>query len=150
MGSPKKDFEDLFACLNSHGARFLVVGGYAVAYHAKPRFTKDIDVFVEATPENAARVLMALEDFGFGGLGLSTADFSEPSRIVQMGAIPNRVDLITSIDAVSFAEAWATRAPGKYGEQPVFYIGKAELIRNKEAVGRPQDLLDVSWLKDAE
>ena len=92
-----KDFEELFACLTARNARALVVGGYAVAFHAKPRFTKDIDIFIDASAENVGRVLQALDDFGFGGLGLSTTDFM-PGRIVQLGVPPNRVDLLTAID----------------------------------------------------
>jgi hypothetical protein len=84
------DFEELFACLTARNVRALIVGGYAVAFHAKPRFTKDIDIFVDPAADNTARLLQALEDFGFGGLGLSQSDFAE-GRIVQLGVQPNRV-----------------------------------------------------------
>jgi hypothetical protein len=141
-----KDFEELFACLTARNARALVVGGYAVAYHAKPRFTKDIDIFVDSTTDNVERVLQALADFGFGDLGLTAADLT-PGRIVQLGMPPNRVDLLTAIDGVTFEEAWAGRASGHLGAQPVFYIGRAELIRNKRASGRLQDLADVDALE---
>ena len=140
-----KDFEELFACLTARNARALVIGGYAVAFHAKPRFTKDIDIFVDPDADNIRRVLQALEDFGFLGVGLSAADFT-PGRIVQLGVPPNRVDLLTAIDGVSFEEAWAGRAPGHLGSQAVSYIGRAELIRNKQTSGRAQDLADVEAL----
>ena len=141
-----KDFEELFACLRHRNVKALIVGGYAVAFHGQPRFTKDIDVFIAPSPENAERLLAALTDFGFGGLGLSAGDFSTPGKIVQLGVAPNRVDLLTSIDGVTFEEAWSGRVPGHYGTQAVDYIGRAELIRNKRARGRPQDLLDLEGL----
>jgi hypothetical protein len=117
-----------------------------VAFHGQPRFTKDIDVFVEASPENAERLLAALSDFGFGSVGLDVSDFSTPGKIVQLGVAPNRVDLLTTIDGVTFDEAWTGKVAGHYGRQAVYYIGRAELIRNKRASGRPQDLLDLDGL----
>jgi hypothetical protein len=142
-----KDFEELFACLRHRNVKALVVGGYAVAFHGQPRFTKDIDVFVEPSPENADRLLAALTDFGFGGLGLTVEDFATPGKIVQLGVAPNRVDLLTTIDGVTFDEAWHGRISGHYGNEAVDYIGLAELIRNKRASGRPQDLLDIEGLE---
>lgn len=141
-----KDFEELFACLTHRNVRALVVGGYAVAFHGQPRFTKDIDVFVEPSPENAERLLAALADFGFGSLGLTAADFASPGKIIQLGVAPNRVDLLTTIDGVTFEDAWRGRVQGHYGSQVVDYIGRAELIRNKQASGRPQDLIDIEGL----
>lgn len=142
-----KDFEELFACFRLRNVRALVVGGYAVAFHGQPRFTKDIDVFIEPSVENAQSLLAALTDFGFGGLGLTTADFAVPGKIVQLGVAPNRVDLLTTIDGVTFDEAWHGRAPGHYGSESVDYIGLSDLIRNKQASGRPQDLLDIADLE---
>ena len=142
-----KDFEELFASFNARSVKALIVGGYAFAFHAKPRYTKDLDIFIEPTAGNASSVIEALADFGFGGLGLKAADFVPPGNIIQLGVPPNRVDLITVIDGVSFEEAWAGRAAGRYGEQPVFYIGRAELIRNKRASGRPSDLGDLEALE---
>lgn len=123
-----------------------MVGGYAVAFHGRPRFTKDIDVFIEASPDNAERLLSALTDFGFGSLGLTIGDFTTPGRIVQLGVAPNRIDLLTAIDGVTFADAWAHRVPGPFGAATVDYIARADLIRNKQASARPQDLLDVEDL----
>lgn len=142
-----KDFEELFECFRHRSVKALVVGGFAVAFHGQPRFTKDIDVFVEPSPENAERVMAALNDFGFGGLGLETADFAAPGKIIQLGVAPNRVDLLTTIDGVTFEEAWRGRISGWFGGQTVDYIGRAELIRNKRASGRPQDLLDLEGLE---
>jgi hypothetical protein len=137
----------LFTCLNAQSVKALIVGGYAVAFHAKPRFTKDIDLLVEPNPDNAQRLLRALSDFGFGAVDLAVDDFTTPGRVVQLGVAPNRVDLMTAIDGVSFADAWAGRASGRFGAVPVFYIGKAELVRNKRATGRAQDLADVEALE---
>lgn len=123
------------------------MGGYAVAFHAKPRFTKDIDLLVEPNPDNAQRLLRALSDFGFGAVDLAVDDFTTPGRVVQLGIAPNRVDLMTAIDGVSFADAWTGRVSGRFGAVPVFYIGKAELVRNKRATGRAQDLADVEALE---
>lgn len=117
-----------------------------MAFHGRPRFTKDIDVLVEPTPDNAERLLSALADFGFGSLGLTMADFTSPGRMVQLGVAPNRIDLLTAIDGVTFDEVWAHRVPGPFGAATVDYIGLADLIRNKQASARPQDLLDVEDL----
>jgi hypothetical protein len=123
------------------------VGGHALAFHAKPRFTKDIDIFVEPSSKNAKRLMQALDDFGFGDVGLNEEDFSKPGAIVQLGVAPNRIDLITAIDGVTFDEAWQGREKGRFGSQDVYYLGKAELIRNKRASGRKQDLADLEWLE---
>ena len=133
--------------MNARSVRAIIVGGHALAFHAKPRFTKDIDIFVEPTPANAQRLIEALDDFGFGDAGLVEGDFSTPGVVVQLGVAPNRIDLVTAIDGVSFAEAWQGRAMGRFGSQDVFYLGKAELIRNKRAAGRKQDLADLEWLE---
>ena len=147
MADPAKDFEKLLRFFASRGAKAVIVGAHAVAFHAKPRYTKDLDVLVEASAENAQRVLDALADFGFGDLGLTTPDFAQPGRIVQLGFPPNRIDLMTSIDGVSFADVWKGRVEATYGNTRVFIIGREELIRNKTASARPQDLADLSWLK---
>lgn len=142
-----KDFEELFVSLNARKVRALIIGGYAVAFHARPRYTKDLDILVEPSPENAQRVLQALEDFGFGTLKLTTDDFTTPGRIIQLGYPPGRVDLLTSVKGVRFDEAWERRVEGRFGSQAVFYISREDLIRNKEIVGRPEDQVDVRDLK---
>jgi hypothetical protein len=124
-----------------------VVGGHALAFHGHPRFTKDLDLFVEPSPENAAQVLLALGDFGFGSVGLVADDFAVPGKIIQLGVAPNRVDLMTVIDGVTFAEGWEGRIAGHFGAQPVFYLGRREFLRNKKAAGRPQDLADIDALE---
>jgi hypothetical protein len=146
MADPRKDFEELLRFFDSHGAKVVIVGAHAVAYHAKPRYTKDLDLLIEATAENARRVLAALADFGFGDLNLTVEDFTKPGTIVQLGFPPSRIDLMTSIDGVEFAEVWVGRVEGKYGSARASFIGRDELIRNKRASGRPQDLADLDWL----
>lgn len=142
-----KDFRDLFASLNDAGAEYLLVGGYAFAVHAHPRFTKDLDVWVNPTPDNAARVLRALRAFGAPLHGLSQEDLARPGLVFQIGVPPNRIDVITGIDGVDFDEAWPARLPTDYGDQAVPVIGRTHLIRNKRATGRPQDQLDADVLE---
>ena len=142
-----KDFEELFGCFDARKVRALVVGGYAFAYHAKPRYTKDIDVWVEATPDNAARLLEALNDFGFGSLDLSVEDFTKPGQIVQLGFPPNRIDFLTSIKGLTFEMAWEARIEDLFGATKVCYLGREDLIRSKKAAGRPQDQVDVEVLE---
>ena len=147
MADPTKDFEELFAFFETHAVKAVIVGAHAVAFHAKPRYTKDLDLLLEPTEENARRVLHALDDFGFGELGIAIADLAVPGRVLQLGQLPNRIDLITSIDGITFDEVWRGRVAGRYGSAHVAYIGRNDLIRNKRAAGRPQDLADLSWLE---
>ncbi len=143
------DFRDLFAALNGEGAEFLVVGAHALAVHGAPRFTKDLDVWVRPTEENSKKVLQALNTFGAPLENLSARDLHTPDVMFQIGIAPNRIDLLTSIDGVDFDSCWEHRLEHHYGDQPVWIIGKAELIRNKEATGRPQDLVDVTSLRNS-
>lgn len=147
MADTTRDFAELLACFRRHGVKSLVVGAHAVAFHAKPRYTKDLDIFVEASPENARRIVAALEEFGFGGIGITESDFAVPGQVVQLGHPPNRIDLMTSIDGVNFRDAWDGRASGNYSGEEVDYIGRDELVRNKRASGRPQDLADLDTLR---
>lgn len=144
---PNRDHVEFLATLARHDVRVLVVGAHALAFHAKPRYTKDLDVFVEASPENATRILAALDEFGFGQIGLTVDDLAERGRIVQLGFEPNRIDVMTNIDGVSFAEAWANRTEGTFGGQSVSFISRADLMRNKAASARPQDLADLDLLR---
>jgi hypothetical protein len=143
------DFRDLFAALNGEGAEFLIVGAHALAIHGAPRFTKDLDVWVRPTEGNAQKVFRALQAFGAPLANLSTQDLHAPDVMFQIGIAPNRIDLLTAIDGVDFDACWGQRLEHRYGDQPVWIIGKADLIRNKVATGRPQDLVDVSSLRNA-
>ena len=140
------DFRDLLALLNEHEVEYLIVGGYALAFHGAPRFTGDIDVFVRPEPQNAKRILNALADFGFPFSDLSLDDFQSPDKVVQLGVPPVRVDLITSISGVSWEEAQAHKEPGLFGDVPVSYIGRTEFVANKRASARKKDLADLEAL----
>jgi hypothetical protein len=141
------DFRDLFAELNAAGAEYLLVGGYALAVHAAPRFTKDLDVWVDPRTENAARVRAALERFGAPLQDLTESDLATPGIVFQIGVPPNRIDVLTAIDGVSFHEAWPERIETTYGGERVPVIGRRHLIQNKRASGRPQDLVDADLLE---
>jgi len=141
------DFRDLFAALNGAGAEYLLVGGYALAVHAVPRFTKDLDVWVRPTPDNARRVFGALREFGAPLGDLGESELSSPGIVFQIGVPPNRIDILTAIDGVEFEAAWPGRLETTYGALPVHVLGKRELIVNKRASGRPQDLLDADLLE---
>jgi len=140
------DFRDLLALLNEHEVEYLIVGGYALAFHGAPRFTGDIDVFVRPEPKNAKRILDALSDFGFQFSNLNVDDFQSPDKVVQLGLPPVRIDLITSISGVSWEEAQAHKEPGVFGDVPVSYIGRNEFVANKRASARKKDLADLDAL----
>jgi hypothetical protein len=140
------DLIDLLRALNAEGAKYLLVGGYAFAFHGKIRATKDVDIFVGCEPGNAQRVWRALEAFGAPLEELHAEDLTQADTFFIMGRPPNQVDIITTIDGVSFEEAWKNRIIASYGDQPAYYISKPDLIKNKTAAGRPQDLVDVAYL----
>jgi hypothetical protein len=142
-----KDFAELLALLNERKVRALVVGGYAFNFHVRPRTTKDIDIWIEPTRENVEQLLQALDDFGFGSVGLQPEDFLAPKKFVQLGYPPNRVDLLTSIKAVNFEDAWTRRVEAVVSDVKVCFLGEDDLIHNKKAVARPQDLADVAALE---
>jgi len=132
------DFRELLALFSAHRVEYLIVGGYALAFHGAPRFTGDLDIFVKPDAANAQRILTALEAFGFASVGLTPSDFAHPDQVIQLGVPPVRIDLITSITGVSWEEAWAGRTAGSYGDIPVYCIGRGQFITNKRATGRPR------------
>ena len=142
----QQDFRELLGLLNAHDVAYLIVGGYALAYHGAPRYTGDIDIFVKPDPENAARILDALNEFGFGSAGLTEADLTAPNKLVQLGRPPVRIDIITSISGVSWDAAYENRSQGTYGDIPVWYIGRGDYVLNKKASGRKKDLADLEAL----
>src|SRR5688572_10188324 len=137
-----RDFREFVESFVARDVRFLVVGGYAVAAHGLPRATGDFDAWVWIDPTNAERIVAALDDFGFGTLGLTVDDFMRPVSVVQLGYPPHRVDILTSITGVEFADAWERRLPIDVSGVTVNVIGRDDLIRDKLAVGRPQDVAD--------
>ena len=142
----ERDFVEMLSALDAAGAEFLVVGAHALAAHGVPRATGDLDIWVRGTPENAARVLAALRDFGAPLFDLSPEDLVRPETVFQIGVVPVRVDLLTSISGVDFEEAWAGRICATVDGVTFGVLGLEELIRNKRATGRPKDLLDVEAL----
>jgi hypothetical protein len=141
-----QDFREFIELLNNNDVRYLVVGGYAVALHGHPRYTKDIDIWIELTPENADRVVQALEQFGFGSLGLKPADFLEPSQVIQLGYPPRRIDLLTSLKGVDFNDCYQDRTTIVIEGMNIDFINLANLKKNKQATGRHQDLADLENL----
>lgn len=142
-----QDFKEFIQSLNDNGVRYLVVGGYAVALHGYPRYTKDMDLWIWLNQENAEYMVKALEQFGFGSLELQPADFLVPEQIVQLGYPPNRIDLISSLEGVDFDECYEARVDVAVEEVVVPFIALDDLKKNKRATGRLQDLADLEQLK---
>ena len=140
------DFKEFVELFNAHGVEYLVVGGYALAAHGHPRYTGDIDLWLRRTPENAARAMRALADFGFGSLGPAAEDLLHPDRVIQLGHPPRRIDLLTSIDGVEFDACYAGRQSVAHDGVVLPIIGLADFRTNKRASGRPQDLADLASL----
>lgn len=142
------DFHDLLAAFVANRVRFLVVGAHALAAHGVPRVTGDLDLWVEPTAANAARIWRALGEFGapLESLSITERDFVQPDQVVQLGLPPFRIDLMTSISGVGFAAAWDDRQAGTLFEVPVAFLGRETFIRNKRASGRPKDLEDLRAL----
>jgi hypothetical protein len=140
------DFVDLLRAFGAADVRFLVVGAYALAHHGRPRATGDLDVWIEATPANAARVMEALAAFGAPLHDVTADDFSRPGVVFQMGVPPGRIDILTELTGVSFAEAWPERDAGRFGDLTVNFLGRDAFIRNKRATGRARDLGDIEGL----
>ena len=143
-----EDFKDLLSALLVTEARFLVVGAHAMAVHGVPRATGDLDVWIAADSENAARVWAALLRFGapIAAMGVSQVDLTHPDRVVQIGLPPRRIDVLTSITGVVFDEAWSARVTHDVSGLPVPFLGRAHLVRNKRATGRTKDRADLEAL----
>lgn len=142
-----RDFKELLELFNANEVEYLIVGGYALAFHGAPRFTGDIDLLVKAESENARRILNALNQFGFGSVDLSEIDFIAPDKVVQLGMPPVRIDILTSLTEVDWVKAWTNKVAGRYGDTPVCFISKGDLIANKRALGRQKDLADIEALE---
>jgi len=141
-----QDFKEFIQSLNDNQVNYLVIGGYAVALHGYPRYTKDIDIWVEMTPENAANMLKALDQFGFASLNLQAEDFLTPDQVIQLGYPPSRIDLITTPDGVDFSTCYTNRLTVEIDGIAVDFIDLENLKRNKSASGRLQDLADLENL----
>lgn len=144
----EKDYEELLRLLNKHSVKYCIVGAYALAFYARPRYTKDMDILVGPSAENAGRILEALREFGFSSLPLSEQDFTEPGQIIQLGYEPVRIDLITAIEGMDFQEIWQNRTMGQFGQQQVSFIGVNDLIACKKIANRSQDRADLEVLQE--
>lgn len=147
--SVNRDFKDLFKALNSCRVRYLVVGAHAVMQYTEPRYTKDIDVWVEPTPKNARLVWQAMTKFGAPLDHVTEADFANPKLIFQMGISPNRIDIMMGVPGLRFPAAWARRQRSQYGGISIAILSKADIAKAKRKAGRPQDRLDLAALRTA-
>ena len=142
-----KDWREFLELLNSRRVDYVIVGAQSLAFHGRPRHTGDLDTLVRPTPHNAQQVLALLNEFGFEQSSFKETDFLQPEQIIQLGGVPNRIDLLTSLTGVNTDEAFDAKVSAIIDGIPVFVLGRDALIRNKRAVGRPQDLADLSALE---
>lgn len=143
-----RDWNEFLQLLTRHRVRFVLVGGHAIAVHARPRHTEDLDVFVDPTPANARRLRAALVDFGFGNDAPDVETLATPGKVFMLGRTPYRIDVLTGIDGVTFAEAWKSRVSIQLTDNVVQVIGRSALMANKLAAGRPKDLADLVMLAE--
>lgn len=141
-----EDWRAFIESLNSNGVEYVVVGAVALAHHGVPRYTGDLDVLVRNSSENARRLESALAGFGLSALGLKAADFVDSYRIIQLGVVPFRIDILTSLTGVSFDQAWANRVETVVGTTRVNFLGRKDLIRSKKLTGLAQDRADLEAL----
>jgi hypothetical protein len=140
------DFLELLKLLDEEKVEYLIVGGYAVAAHGHPRFTHDLDIWVNPTLSNGKKVVAALDKFGFGSLGLKPSDFVPPDTAIQLGYPPERVIFVTELDGLTFKDSYPRRVERVEKKVPVYYIDLRSLITSKKLTGRPQDLEDAEFL----
>jgi hypothetical protein len=138
------DLREFIGLLNSRGVEYVIVGAHSLAFHGRPRYTGDLDILLRPSPENAEKVTSVLVEFGFADF--KSSDFTEPEQVIQLGRVPNRIDLLTGITGVATGEALAKKIPTELAGLPVFMLSKDLLIQNKRAVGRPQDFADLDAL----
>jgi hypothetical protein len=141
------DWREFLELLNSRRVEYVIVGAHSLAFHGRPRYTGDLDILIRATPENAAIIADLLNEFGFAFSAFRAVDFTTPNQMIQLGRAPNRIDLLTTISGGTTDEAFATKLTAELDGIPVFVLGKDALVRNKRAVGRPQDLADLDVLE---
>jgi predicted nucleotidyltransferase len=142
-----KDLREFVGLMNSHGVDYVLVGGHAVAYHGYPRFTGDIDLFVRVSERNIDKIAEVLDEFGFPVPAPMRSRLLEPGKVLQLGRPPNRIDLLTSIEAVGFEEAWKDSEVVDVDGLRIRVLGLDSLLKNKQAVARPKDLVDVDELR---
>lgn len=138
-----QDFVDLLRAFIAADVRFMIVGAYALALHGRPRATGDLDVWVDATTENAPRIMHALAEFGAPLADVRQADFATPGAVLQIGVPPGRIDILTDLTGITFQDAWPNRVTSAFGDVEVDFIGLEAFLRNKRATGRAKDLGDI-------
>lgn len=143
------DFKDLLQILSECDVRYLVAGGYAVIHHSQPRYTKDIDIWLDPTPENARKLMRAFLLFGIPMHGVTQEDFSTPGTQFNLGVPPCEIDFLTTIPGLEFSPAWEHKVTSMENDFPIYYLGKSDLIVAKQTAGRPQDLADLDELRRA-
>ena len=142
-----EDFKDFIKLLNDQQVNYLIVGGYAVGFHSRPKFTQDLDIWIENSEENARRVQSVLRDFGFGDLEITEKDLTNPDIVVQLGYAPLRIDLMTGVSGLSFSEAFQEKVKGHYFGIATYFVSVSDLIKNKKASGRDKDIQDIKWIQ---
>jgi hypothetical protein len=141
------DLKEFIELLNSRRVEYVIVGAHSLAFHGRPRYTGDLDILVRPSPKNAEKIAAVLREFGFAESGFKSSDFIEPDQMIQLGRVPNRIDLLTGISGVATSEVFDTKISAELSGIPVFILSRDLLIQNKRAVGRPQDLADVIELE---
>ncbi len=144
----EQDFVELLKLFNKYQIRYCVIGAFAFGFHARPRYTKDLDILLEPTKENGGKIVDALNEFGFKSLKLTEKDFSQKEKFIQLGYEPVRVDLITSIKGITFDKIWQNKVQGTYGGEKVYFISLDDLIKSKKIAKRKQDMADLEILID--
>jgi len=142
-----KDFKEFLTLLNKNNVKYLVVGGYALAFHGYPRYTKDIDIWVWVDKQNAKNIIKTISEFGFSSLKLNQEDFLQPGYVIQLGQPPNRIDLLTRVTGLEFEKCYSSKVTVNIDDQEIDFIDLENFKKNKKAVGRHQDLADLENLE---
>ncbi len=141
-----QDFKEFIELLNGQEVKYLIIGGYAVGFHSRPKFTNDIDIWIENSLINAKKVLRVLEDFGFSSLDIQIEDLIDPDKVIQLGYAPVRIDIITGLSGLDFAKAYDEKIAGNYLGVNTYFISKKHLIKSKKKAGRKKDIDDIDWI----
>ena len=141
------DLREFIHLLNTKSVRYVIVGAWALAFHGRPRYTGDLDIFVARDQNNADRLMEVIEAFGFGQSGIKQNDFLQVDHVIQLGREPNRIDILTGISGVAFDEAWESREQGNISDGVIFVISRGLLIKNKRAANRDKDQADIKLLE---
>ncbi len=145
----EKDYEEFLSLLNKHNVKYCIIGAFAVAFYAKPRYTKDLDILIEPSKGNARKILRVLKEFGFGELSIYFEDLTCEGNILQLGYEPLRIDILNKLEGFQFLNIWQNRVTGEYGSEKVCFIGLDDLIKNKKMSDRPSDKIDIELLEKA-